>query len=61
MKRRAKKAMKKSKLRAEINEIEKIINDKDLMKKMGEKALSKSVKNVQENIYIEISKVIKGC
>jgi len=40
-------------------EIEKIVKDKELMKKMGEKAVSKSVKNVQENIYKEISKVIK--
>ena len=31
------------------------------MKIMEEKALSKSVKNVQEKIYDEISKVIKGC
>ena len=42
-------------------EIEKIIKNPELMKKMEEKALSKSVKNVQEKIYIEISKVIKGC
>jgi len=42
-------------------EIEKIIENPEQMKKMEEKALSKSVKNVQENIYIEISKVIKGC
>ena len=42
-------------------EIEKIIKNPKQMKKMGEKALSKSVKNVQENIYKEISKVIKGC
>lgn len=42
-------------------EIEKIISNPELMKKMEEKALSKSVKNVQENIYKEISKVIKGC
>ena len=42
-------------------EIEKIIKNPDLMKKMEEKALSKSVKNVQENIYKEISKVRKGC
>ena len=41
-------------------EIEKIIKEPELMKKMGEKALSKSVKNVQENIYKEISKVIKN-
>ena len=42
-------------------EIEKIIKNPEQMKKMEEKALSKSVKNVQENIYNEISKVIKGC
>lgn len=42
-------------------EIEKIIKNPEQMKKMKEKALSKSVKNVQENIYKEISKVIKKC
>ena len=42
-------------------EIEGIIKNPELMKKMEEKALSKSVKNVQENIYKEISKVIKEC
>ena len=42
-------------------EIEGIIKNPEQMKKMEEKALSKSVKNVQENIYREISKVIKGC
>lgn len=42
-------------------EIVEIIKNKEQMKKMGKKALSKSVKNVQENIYKEISKVIKGC
>ena len=42
-------------------EIETIIKNPELMKKMEEKALSKSVKNVQENIYKEISKVIKKC
>ena len=42
-------------------EIEKIIINPVQMKKMEEKALSKSVKNVQENIYKEISKVIKKC
>ena len=41
------------------NEIQQIIKNPEQMKKMEEKALSKSVKNVQENIYIEISKVIK--
>ena len=30
------------------------------MEKMGEKAYSKSVKNVQEKIYNEIKKIIKG-
>lgn len=40
-------------------EIEKIINNPEQMKLMGEKALSKSVKNVQEKIYKEISKVVK--
>ena len=43
------------------NEIQNIIKNADLMKQMGEKALSKSVKNVQEKIYREINKVIKGC
>ena len=42
-------------------EIETIIRDSEQMKKMEKMALSKSVKNVQENIYKEISKVIKGC
>ena len=42
-------------------EIEKIIKNPEQMKKMEEKAKTKSVKNVQENIYKEISKVIKGC
>ena len=42
-------------------EIEKIIKNPQQMKIMEEKALSKSVKNVQEKIYDEISKVIKGC
>ena len=42
-------------------EIEKIIKNSEEMKKMEERALSKSVQNVQENIYKEISKVIKGC
>ena len=42
------------------NEIQKIINDPNLMKQMGEKALTKSVKNVQENIYKEIKKLVKG-
>ena len=48
----------KDKLNTEIN---KIIKNPELMKKMEEQALSKSVKNVQEKIYKEISKVIKGC
>ena len=43
------------------SEIQNIIKNPDLMKQMGEKALSKSVKNVQEKIYREINKVIKGC
>ena len=43
------------------SEIEKIVKDKETIKTMGEKAFSKSVKNVQENIYNEINKVIKGC
>ena len=43
------------------NEIEEIIKNPEQMKKMEEKALTKSVKNVQEKIYKEISKVIKGC
>jgi len=42
-------------------EIEEIIKNPEQKKKMEEKALSKSVKNVQEKIYREISKVIKGC
>lgn len=42
-------------------EIETIIRNPEQMKKMEEKALSKSVENVQEKIYKEISKVIKGC
>ena len=43
------------------DEIQEIIKKPEQMKIMEEKALSKSVKNVQENIYSEISKVIKGC
>lgn len=43
------------------NEIVKIIKNPEVMKKMQEKALSKSIKNVQENIYKEIRKVIKKC
>lgn len=42
-------------------EIENIIKNPELMKKMEKMALTKSVKNVQEKIYNEISKVIKGC
>ena len=42
-------------------EIEKIIKEPEQIQKMGEKALSKSVKNVQEKIYKEINKVIKKC
>lgn len=41
-------------------EIQKIIKTPKLMSKMGEKALTKAVKNVQENIYNEIKKVLKG-
>ncbi|MBQ2836299.1 MAG: undecaprenyldiphospho-muramoylpentapeptide beta-N-acetylglucosaminyltransferase [Clostridia bacterium] len=43
------------------NQIQDIIKNPQLMNEMGKKALSKSVKNVQEKIYIEINKVIKGC
>jgi len=43
------------------NKIQNIIKNPELMNKMGEKAQTKSVKNVQEKIYIEINKVIKGC
>ena len=42
-------------------EIQNIIKNPEQMKIMEEKALSKSVKNVPEKIYKEISKVIKGC
>ena len=42
-------------------EIENIIKNPEQVKIMEEKALSKSVKNVPEKIYKEISKVIKGC
>lgn len=41
-------------------ELEKIIKNPDLMKKMGEKAYTKSVVNVKENIYKEIRKLVKG-
>ena len=41
-------------------EIEKIIDDKQLRIQMGEKAYSKSIKNVQENIYKEIKKIVRG-
>lgn len=41
-------------------QIEEIIKDKNVMQKMGEKAYTKSVKNVQENIYKEIKKIVKG-
>ena len=40
-------------------EIEKIITNPDIMKNMEEKALSKSVKDVQEKIYKEIKKLVK--
>ena len=36
-----------------------IINDKYKLEEMGKKALSKSLKNVQDNIYMEIRKIIK--
>ncbi len=42
-------------------EIENIIKNPELMKKMEKKAEMKSAKNVQEKIYTEISKVIKKC
>ena len=42
------------------NEIEKIIKNPELMHKMEEKAISKSVKNVQDKIYKEIKKVVKA-
>ena len=41
-------------------EISEIILNPTNMKKMGEKAYTKSVKNVQEKIYNEIKKVVKG-
>lgn len=47
--------LKKEKLNSEIM---KIINNPELRHKMEEKALSKSVKNVQEKIYKEIKKVV---
>ena len=40
-------------------EIENIIKDPQIMYKMGELALLKSVKNVQNNIYKEIEKIVK--
>lgn len=40
-------------------EIEKIIRNPEEMNRMGEKAFSKSVKNVQENIYKEIKKLVR--
>ena len=40
-------------------EIEKIIKTPKLMQDMEEKALSKSVKNVQEKIYKEIEKLVR--
>ena len=40
-------------------EIEKIIKNPQLMHDMEQKALSKSVKNVQENIYKEIKKIVR--
>lgn len=41
-------------------EIQKIINNPDLTKEMSKKAYTKSVKDVQENIYKEIKKIAKG-
>lgn len=41
-------------------ELEKIIKNPDLMRNMGEKAYTKAVVNVQENIYKEIRKLVKG-
>ena len=40
-------------------EIEKIIKTPKLMQDMEEKALSKSVKNVQDKIYKEIEKLVR--
>ena len=40
-------------------ELEKIIENPELMHKMEEKAYSKSVKNVQEKIYREIKKLVR--
>ena len=41
-------------------EIIEIASNKAKMKEMGEKASTKSVKNVQEKIYAEIKKIVKG-
>lgn len=41
-------------------EIIEIASNKVKMKEMGEKASTKSVKNVQEKIYAEIKKIVKG-
>ena len=41
------------------DEIIKIIKNPELMKKMEEKAMSKSVKNVQDKIYKEIRKLVR--
>lgn len=41
------------------DEIQKIIKNPEEMQKMGEKAFSKSVKNVQEKIYREIKKLVR--
>ena len=41
------------------NEILNIISNEEKMKKMGEMAYSKSVKNVQDKIYEEIKKIVK--
>ena len=42
------------------NEILDIISNPENMRKMGEKASTKSVENVQEKIYNEIKKLVKG-
>lgn len=51
------KELNKENLNAEIREI---IENPKLVKEMGEKAYTKSVTNVQENIYKEIKKIVKG-
>ena len=39
--------------------IQKIIKKPEELQKIGEKAFSKSVKNVQEKIYREIKKLVR--